>query len=277
MHRGRCLCGDVTWEVDGTPEFMSHCHCSRCRKAHGAPFATYIAVASSGFRLHGGEHVARWESMPGWFRCFCRRCGSVVPGDAAEGRVFVPAGNFEDDIGARPLAHIFTGSKAAWYEIPDALPQFVTYPEGIDAPVLPDLPPLDPPGAPRGSCLCRRVSYVFESQPLRSYNCHCSRCRRARSAAYAANLFLAIDGLRFTRGEELLDSYKVPEAERFTHVFCRVCGSPMPRRGANGVVVPMGSLDDDPGLRPQGHIFVPFKAPWFEIADRLPQFEGYAV
>jgi hypothetical protein len=47
----------------------------------------------------------------------------------------------------------------------------------------------------------------------------------------------------------------------------------MPRvdRERGFAVVPMGALDDDPGIRPQRHIFVGSKAPWYEIADGLPR------
>jgi hypothetical protein len=181
-----------------------------------------------------------------------------------DGRVFVPAGNFDDDLGVRPLAHIFVASKAPWFEIRDQLSCFDTYPEGIDAPVLSDREPLDPPGRPRGSCLCGSVTYVVEGSPVRCWNCHCGRCRRARSAAFASNLFTGDDGLRFTRGQELLTSFKVPEAQRFTHIFCRIFA-----------VVPMGSLDDDPGMHPQAHIFVSSMAPWYTIMDDLPQYAEY--
>ena len=37
-------------------------------------------------------------------------------------------------------------------------------------------------------------------------------------------------------------------------------------------IIPMGSLDDDPGIRPMRHIFVGSKAPWLAISDALPQF-----
>jgi hypothetical protein len=278
MMRASCLCGDVVWETEGPLDFMSHCHCSRCRKTHGSAFATYGATPVEAFRLERGqEKIVRFESSPGFYRTFCERCGAVTPGDPVEGRVFLPAGAFDGDPGARALAHIFVGSKAPWYEIRDQLPRFDAYPEGFDAPVVPDRPPLDPPGRPRGSCLCGGVTYVVEGQPLRAWNCHCSRCRKARGAAHASNLFTTADGLRFTRGEELLVSYKIPEALRFTHVFCRVCGSSMPRidRSRDLAVIPMGSLDDDPGASPSRHIFAASKAPWFEIADDLPQDAEY--
>jgi hypothetical protein len=274
MVRSSCLCGDVGWEIDGPLELMSHCHCSRCRKAHGVAFATYAAVPESALRLAGRENITRWESSPGFDRCFCRRCGSVVPSDPIDGRFFVPAGNLHDDPGVRPLAHIFVGSKAPWWEIRDDLPQFEAYPEGFDAPVIPDRPAPAGPGKLRGSCLCGGVAYVLEGEPLWCHNCHCGRCRKARSAAHASNLFTAADGVRFRRGEDLLVSYKVPEAQFFTQVFCRTCGSPMPRidRDRGAAAVPMGGLDDDPGIRPQAHIFVASKAPWYEIADELPQY-----
>jgi hypothetical protein len=105
-------------------------------------------------------------------------------------------------------------------------------------------------------------------------HCHCSRCRKARGAAHASNLFTAFDGVRFTRGTERLRSYKVPEARFYTQVFCDTCGSPMPRLDEErGIAfVPMGGLDTDPGARPMRHIYVASKAPWYDIADDLPQF-----
>lgn len=170
-------------------------------------------------------------------------------------------------------------SKAPWDEIHDTLPRFDAYPPGVNAPVLPDRASLDAPGAPRRSCLCGRVTYVVAAQPLRSHNCHGSRCRKARPAAHASNLFTAADGVRFTRGEDLLVFYKVPDAKHFAQVFCRTCGSPLPRidRNRGIAVVPMGSLDDDPAMRPQAHMFVGSKAPWYDIADDLPQHAEYPV
>jgi len=275
MIQASCLCGAVTWRFEQVPTQMYHCHCSRCRKVHGVGFATYLNGPAQGFHLDGRELVQGWESMPGVQRAFCGRCGSVVP-NIWEGQVFAPAGNFIDDPGLRPQAHIFVGSKAPWYDIADALPRFDTWPTGFDAPLLPDRPPLDPPGAPRGSCLCGGVTYVVEGKPLRAMNCHCGRCRAARSAAHASNLFTNADGVRFTRGADLLASYKIPDAKYFMQVFCHVCGSPAPRidHSRDLAVVPMGGLDDDPGMRPQAHIFVGSKALWFDIADALPQHQA---
>jgi hypothetical protein len=128
----------------------------------------------------------------------------------------------------------------------------------------------------RGSCLCGGVAFEITSTPIIANHCHCSRCRKARGTANATNLVVALDGVRFVRGAELLTAFKPPDAERFTHTFCRVCGSSMPTRyDARAIaVVPMGALDDDPGVKPARHIFVDSKAPWDDLADDLPKFPG---
>jgi len=280
MMRGRCLCGDVEFEVSGEISMAMHCHCSICRKHHGTAFATHGAVPSDGYRLvKGQELIRRFASSPGNLRPFCRRCGSNVPSDHMPGFVFIPLGNLEGDPRARPLAHIFVGSKAVWHELAGDLPRFDAYPPGIDANVVADpVREPAPAGRVRGSCLCGRIAYEIEGAIDVIRHCHCGRCRRARSAAHATNGFVDPARFRYLRGEALLDSFKLPDAERFTQTFCRDCGSPVPRRVANRpyVVIPMGSVDGDPGGRPLEHIFVGSQAPWYEIADDLPQHTEYA-
>lgn len=279
MIRGSCLCGDVGWESDGPMELASHCHCSRCRKTHGAAFASHGGVPEDGFRwLRGRERVRRYESSPGVFRPFCSRCGSPLPGDPADGRIFVPLGGVEGDPGARPLAHIFAASKAPWHEIADDLPRFDAWPPGFELPVFPDAPSAEAPkGRVAGSCLCGGVAYEIDGEVAGIRSCHCSRCRKARGAAHASNLFAEAGRFRWLRGEALVDAYKVPEAERFAQCFCRVCGSALPRVDAQRgyVVVPAGGLDGDPGARESEHIFVGSKASWYEIGGPLPQHAEY--
>jgi hypothetical protein len=279
MTSASCLCGAVTWRLDDPVPPLFHCHCSRCRKAHGTAFATYAAVPGEAVELAGDAWVARFQPAGADERCFCRRCGSVVPYDCA-GTTFLPAGNFDDDPGARPALHMFTAARASWYRIADGLPRHPAFPPGWEqAPPLGDRPPTQPapaPGVFRGSCLCGAVAYLLEG-PMRRRFCHCARCRRSLSAAHATNLVTSHAGVRFTRGEETLVSYKIPEARHFTQVFCPTCGSPAPRRDPSRdiAVVPMGSLDDDPGVPASCHIFVAWKAPWFTISDDLPQHPEY--
>jgi hypothetical protein len=278
MVRGSCLCGDVAWEAQGSFELMSHCHCSMCRKAHGTGYATAVAAPAAGFRVARGEaSVARYESSPGNFRTFCPRCGSSLWNAAGE-RVFMPAGCLDDDPGVRPIAHIFVASKAPWDAIGDALPRFDTMPAEFGAEVARPAPPPAPPGRVQGSCLCGAVAYEIEGKLREMRHCHCSRCRKARSAAHATNVIARDSAFRWLRGEDRVASYKVPEAKFFTNCFCRACGGKVPRvdpsRGF--AVVPAGSLDHDPGARPGMHIYVGSKAPWDEITDSLPRHDAGA-
>jgi hypothetical protein len=121
------------------------------------------------------------------------------------------------------------------------------------------------------------VRYELTQAPEWSHNCYCSRCRKATGASFASNLFVPLEALHYSKGEENLRSFKPPDAERFTHVFCCICGSTLPYRNeARGrAVVPMGSLDDDPRFGPRAHIFVESKAPWVTIADSLPQHPAH--
>jgi hypothetical protein len=109
-------------------------------------------------------------------------------------------------------------------------------------------------------------------------HCHCSRCRRARGAAHATNLFVLPDQLTWLSGEASVTVFDLPGAERFGVNFCPTCGGPVPRASAKigRVVVPAGSLDGDPGIRPRYHIFAGSKAPWFELRDGLPAHQERA-
>jgi hypothetical protein len=84
--------------------------------------------------------------------------------------------------------------------------------------------------------------------------------------------------VRITQGADRLRSYKLPEARYFTQVFCATCGSKAPRHDPSRdlAVVPMAVLDDDPGVRPQRHIFVGSMAAWDAITDELPRFDAQA-
>jgi hypothetical protein len=267
---GSCLCGEIRWSSEGPFALASHCHCSRCRKVHGTAYGSYAAAPERGFALRG--EAARFESSPGFVRCFCPRCGSVTPGPAGERR-FVPLGSCDGDPGVRPEAHIFVASKAPWFEIHDALPRFAADPAGLVAPALPARPPLDAGGPVRGGCLCGAVAFEITEPPSLARFCHCSRCRKARAAAFASNLFVTDSGLRFTRGASRVVSYKIPGARYFTQCFCGACGGKLPRVDPERklAVVPMGALDSDPGIRPREHIFTASKAAWDEIGDGLPQ------
>jgi len=272
MNTGTCLCGTVRYEIDGPFSLMMHCHCSMCRKHHGAPFATFVAAPLEGYRWISGEDRTRTyaSSLVGQ-RYFCSICGSVTPMlMEAMQLAILPAGNLQGDLGLKPSAHMFTASKAPWYTITDSLPQYPAFPPEFEGASAVERPATQAPaGIVAGSCLCGDVAFEITGRPERFAYCFCSRCRRARSAAHAANLFYQLDGFRFTRGEEQVVDYQLSEAQYFGTAFCARCGSMVPRRSTKRglVVVPAGCLDVDPGARPMMQLCVDSKASWVEIAD----------
>ncbi|MBI3530101.1 MAG: GFA family protein [Betaproteobacteria bacterium] len=131
MIRGSCLCRSIRYEVRGPLGPASHCHCSMCRKAHGAAFGTYARVQKADFVLvSGAEDIASYQSSPEVTRTFCRRCGSTLQFiRATRPNTFALAlGTLDDDPGVRPSMHIHIESKVPWLDIDDGLPQHIGHP-----------------------------------------------------------------------------------------------------------------------------------------------------
>jgi hypothetical protein len=123
-----------------------------------------------------------------------------------------------------------------------------------------------------GSCECGAVRYRVADEFQYSLNCHCSRCRAGTGSA-----FKPFGGIERGRLEvvEGADKLLVWGDDDGNHTRCGVCGSLLFSvvRDGEWVHVAFGSLADEPSIRPQGHIHVASKAPWFEITDDLPQYD----
>lgn len=129
----------------------------------------------------------------------------------------------------------------------------------------------------KGSCLCGAVEYEITGEASRFYHCHCQRCRKATGTGHASNLFIKADKVNWLKGEEHITHYKIPESERFMNSFCSQCGSRMPRYvpQLQVVMLPAGSLDNEPALKPQAHIFWDSRADWSCSAGDIPVFAEY--
>ncbi len=127
----------------------------------------------------------------------------------------------------------------------------------------------------KGSCLCGGVTYTVIGEPQRFYHCHCGRCRKATGTGHATNVFVA-GKLTWDSGEQMIASYKVPEAARFTNRFCTTCGARLPRyiEDLGAVFIPAGSLDTEPVLKPQARIFMGSSTTWSCGAAALPEFDA---
>ena len=123
-----------------------------------------------------------------------------------------------------------------------------------------------------GGCFCGAVRYRVADEFRYAANCHCSNCRRTTGSAFKPFAGIEWEKLAVTEGKDKLLLY----GDALAHdAHCGVCGSLLYSRVRDGAYahVAMGTLADDPGIRPSRHIFVGSKAPWFTITDDLPQFQ----
>ncbi len=127
-----------------------------------------------------------------------------------------------------------------------------------------------------GTCQCGAVRYRVADEFVYAANCHCSLCRRATGSAFKPFAGIERNKLAITKGAKKLTIFG---DESGSDVRCKVCGSFLYSvvRDGKFIHVAMGTLVDEPTIRPTKHIFVGSKATWFEITDELPQYEEHAV
>jgi hypothetical protein len=122
---GSCFCGAVRFELELPVLFCGHCHCSMCRKAHGASFVTWTAVPPDRLKITDGElDIAVFKSSAHGSRSFCRQCGSQLFCRPDSEVVDIPLACLHGEIGLEPNAHYFYDSRADWTDVNDDLPKY---------------------------------------------------------------------------------------------------------------------------------------------------------
>jgi len=122
---GSCLCRKVRFEVAEFEPTVAHCHCTMCRKFHGAAFATIAGVPTGNFRWEQGEeYLKTFTAENKTERTFCSECGSSLTFRSAsspDGHVEVALGVMDTDLPVLADAHIYTDSQVNWIEGNDCL------------------------------------------------------------------------------------------------------------------------------------------------------------
>ncbi|HEY3759858.1 MAG TPA: GFA family protein [Solirubrobacteraceae bacterium] len=138
-----------------------------------------------------------------------------------------------------------------------------------------ELPAPPSPESPlQGGCLCGAVRYEISAPAVSASYCHCTHCQRRTGTGSSANLRVPRAGFRLLSGSEQLRAYQPPTG--IPKLFCSECGSALfsgdPFHDEH-VRIRLGTLDADPGIRPQYRQFVDSAAPWESIPDDgLPRY-----
>ncbi len=133
MVTGSCLCGGIQFTITGPLNPIQLCHCQQCRKAQGAPFASNVPVDVNNLEFTQGQELfGEFESQTreGKYRVFCSRCGSPIMSrlSTKPDVVRVRVGTLDEPFTGKIALHQFVAHKAAWWDIPDDLPQHDGYP-----------------------------------------------------------------------------------------------------------------------------------------------------
>jgi len=126
-----------------------------------------------------------------------------------------------------------------------------------------------------GGCMCGAVRYETTGEPVMVTHCHCRSCRRHNGAAVATLAGFKAEQVTFT-GKERKFYSSSPGVKR---AFCGNCGTPLTWEGDAGELglfceIHLSTFDDPAALVPTAHAFVADRIPWFDVADRLPRYEG---
>jgi hypothetical protein len=124
---GGCLCGAVRYRAEGRPYHITHCHCTLCRRASGAPFVTWFSVPAQGFSFVQGT-PSRFASTPAALRTFCAACGTPLTFQllAERDEIDVTLCSLDDPNVLIPEDHTYIRSRLRCIVLADGLPQFAT-------------------------------------------------------------------------------------------------------------------------------------------------------
>jgi len=123
--RGSCLCGSVRFTATLPSKWVAHCHCTRCQRAHGAPFVAWAGFEAERVTIEDAGALRWYESDAGGSRGFCGRCGSPMffKSERWAGELHIARALFIDELDRAPQAHVFYETHVPWFDVADSLPK----------------------------------------------------------------------------------------------------------------------------------------------------------
>ena len=131
----------------------------------------------------------------------------------------------------------------------------------------------------KGSCLCGDVTYQFTEDIKVFQYCHCSRCQKFTGSAHASNIIVDPENFNWLTGENSVGRFELAEARHFATSFCKKCGSSLPwlTQSKKAMIVPAGTLDEAPSIKPMHNIYYADRAEWYEDVCKLVKYDALPV
>lgn len=120
---GRCLCGEVTYELTGDPIATVICHCDHCQRQGGGAFSVNLLAHASQLATSGElrTYTETGENDDGEYvhRRFCGSCGSPIVSELIQaGTVTVKVGTLDDKSAIEPTIEVWCVDRQPWVDVP---------------------------------------------------------------------------------------------------------------------------------------------------------------
>lgn len=124
---GSCLCGAVRFTAHLPCKWVVHCHCTRCQRAHGAAFVTWVGLDETQVQINDTQGALRWFRTPEYAsqRGFCSICGSPMffQSEREAGELHIARALFTTPIEREPESHEYYDTHVSWIKSMDSLPK----------------------------------------------------------------------------------------------------------------------------------------------------------
>lgn len=120
MIKGKCLCGNIRYQVKGEPHLLYNCHCVNCRGFTGASFATFYLIDKSQMLVDDPDNsLVQYNSSEDGIRSFCRSCGASLFSDSTSRMDYraIHSGSVQKFPEISPSQNFYIAQKCPWVEL----------------------------------------------------------------------------------------------------------------------------------------------------------------
>lgn len=125
---GGCACDHVRYRMTKAPLFVHCCHCTRCQRQTGGPFAHHAMIEFTALETLQGEPefvLVPSDSGSKHWVARCPKCQTAMWNEHGTRKAvlrYVRVGTLDEPNHFPPLAHIFVRSKQPWVQIDGGTP-----------------------------------------------------------------------------------------------------------------------------------------------------------